>query len=299
MKCIYHNDLDGKCAAHWVHRNVSIHDNDIVKWTPDSFGISIDYKDKFPFDKIQPNEQVWIVDFSLSLDDMRKLLSITKDVTWIDHHKTAIEKYKDFEHEIRGVRYDGYAGCELTYAYIHKMTQRGDGDIKEFTPSMLDDAPMFTKYVGDWDTWKFKYGDDTKRFKVAVESYDCSPASDVWLQAEEDVSKFINEGKIIERYKNEHWKDIVNSFSFFVSFEGYKGIACNAGKVNSTLFDSIKEEYDIMLPFYFDGEKYTVSCYTKKDNIDCSEIAKKYGGGGHRQAAGFQCFELPFKKEAV
>ena len=35
MKCIYHNDLDGKCSAHWVHRNVGIYDNEIVKWTPD------------------------------------------------------------------------------------------------------------------------------------------------------------------------------------------------------------------------------------------------------------------------
>ena len=36
--------------------------------------------------------------------------------------------------------------------------------------------------------------------------------------------------------------------------------------------------------------------YIPKKNIDCSEIAKKYGGGGHKQAAGFQCKELPFKR---
>jgi len=28
-----------------------------------------------------------------------------------------------------------------------------------------------------------------------------------------------------------------------------------------------------------------MSFYTKKDNIDCSEIAKKFGGGGHERAA--------------
>lgn len=40
---------------------------------------------------IKPNEQIYIVDFSISSEEMRELLKITKDITWIDHHKTAIE----------------------------------------------------------------------------------------------------------------------------------------------------------------------------------------------------------------
>ena len=67
---------------------------------------------------IRKDEQVYIVDYSIIPDEMRELLNITKDVTWIDHHKTAIEKYKEFEHEIRGVRYDGVSGCMLTYCYM-------------------------------------------------------------------------------------------------------------------------------------------------------------------------------------
>jgi nanoRNase/pAp phosphatase (c-di-AMP/oligoRNAs hydrolase) len=48
------------------------------------------------------------------------------------------------------------------------------------------------------------------------------------------------------------------------------------------------------MPFVFDGEQYTVSLYSK--TVDVSEIAKKYGGGGHKGAAGFQCKKLPFMK---
>ena len=86
---------------------------------------------------------------------------------------------------------------------------------------------------------------------------------------------------------------MVEIFSFWTKFEGYKVIACNIGMVSSQLFDSIKEDYDIMMPFVYDGKKWTVSLYTKKD-IDVSVIAKKYGGGGHKQASGFQCSILPF-----
>jgi nanoRNase/pAp phosphatase (c-di-AMP/oligoRNAs hydrolase) len=60
------------------------------------------------------------------------------------------------------------------------------------------------------------------------------------------------------------------------------------------MFDTVEEDYDIMMPFVFDGKRWTVSLYTKKKDIDVSELAKKHGGGGHRQAAGFQCDQLPF-----
>lgn len=49
-----------------------------------------------------------------------------------------------------------------------------------------------------------------------------------------------------------------------------------------------------MIVFVRDGKKWTVSLYSKKDNVDCSKIATKYGGGGHKKAAGFECYELPF-----
>lgn len=292
MKCFYHNDLDGKCSAHWVYRNVGIHD------LFDDGMISIDYTDEFPFDIIKPNEQVWIVDFSISPDDMRRLISITNDITWIDHHKTAIEKYKDFEFQLRGVRYDGFAGCELTYAYIHHMTARGDGVIKNFNENMLKDAPMFTKFVGDWDLWKFKYGDDTKFFKSGIESYDTSPSSSTWINVELDYKKYIEIGKTIERFKSNHYKEMVRDFSFEVQFEGYNCIACNAGKVSKMLFDSCSKQYDIYIPFVFNGNIYRVSLYSR-DDIDVSEIAKKYGGGGHKNASGFECKKLPFQKMSI
>ena len=45
---------------------------------------------------------------------------------------------------------------------------------------------------------------------------------------------------------------------------------------------------------HFNGEKWIVSMYST--TCDISGICKKYGGGGHSKAAGFQCTVLPFKK---
>lgn len=42
-----------------------------------------------------------------------------------------------------------------------------------------------------------------------------------------------------------------------------------------------------MVKFYFNGEKWCYGFYSDgHDDIDCSEIAKKFGGGGHRCASG-------------
>ena len=89
MKCFYHNDADGKCAGFWVHHRAYLE--------PDIEFIEISYEKPFPMNTILPNEQIYIVDYSIMPNEMRELLKITKDVTWIDHHKTAIERYKDFD----------------------------------------------------------------------------------------------------------------------------------------------------------------------------------------------------------
>jgi len=292
MKCFYHNDSDGKCAAFWVASNVSIHDkyNDMPVFQ------EIDYRTKFPMETIRKDEQVYIVDYSISPDEMRELLNITKDVTWIDHHKTAIEKYKEFEHEIRGIRYDGVSGCMLTYCYIHHMTARGEGEIKPFDISMTEDAPMFTKLIDDWDVWKFNYSDDTRYFQIAFNAYDFSPCADTWdmFLDNDGEQTLIEQGKIMIQYRD-NWAKNYMKLGFETEFEGHKCFAVNLGCCNSDYFKSLPEgKYEILIPFVFDGNVYTVSLYST--TVDVSEIAKKYGGGGHKGASGFQIKELPFKK---
>ena len=99
MKCFYHNDADGRCAGFWVELSAGL--NNLEQ--PNEM-IEMSYEKPFPMNTILPGEQIYIVDYSISPDEMRELLKITTDVTWIDHHKTAIEKYDEFEYDIRGVR---------------------------------------------------------------------------------------------------------------------------------------------------------------------------------------------------
>lgn len=100
----------------------------------------------------------------------------------------------------------------------------------------------------------------------------------------------------------------------------YKAIALNIGMSNSKVFDSVWrkkcirsgegpsvacpdchgtgyiEPYDLMITFCRRTDrKWNVSLYSTKSDIDCGAIAKNFGGGGHKGAAGFQCDKLPFE----
>ena len=304
MKCFYHNDADGKCAGFWVFQCAGMTD---IHGHCDF--IEMSYEKPFPMDTICPNEQIYIVDYSISPDEMRELLKITTDVTWIDHHKTAIEKYDGFEYDIRGLRYDGIAACMLTYCYLNHMTRCGFGDIKPFDISMTHHAPMFTRLIADWDVWKFEFGNRTKNFITAFNCYDFHPESYEWnrffntlshdVSGFDDIDEFseelIDEGISMIKYRDGWAKNYLERFGFEVEFEGLKCFAVNLGNCNSEYFKSLPEDkYDAFMPFAFNGEKWTVSMYSTTHDI--SDICKKHGGGGHTKAAGFTCVELPFMK---
>ena len=290
MKCFYHNDPDGKCAAYWVGRAHPLPPHDFIP---------IGYHDAFPLETIAPNEQVYIVDFSIPPEEMTQLLQTTPNVTWIDHHKTAMEKYSNYPRPIRGVRLDGIAACMLTYCYLNHMTDRGKGDIVPFDILMTKKAPMFTKLIADWDVWKFEYGDDTRYFQTAFKSLDFTPGSKEWdfmtFYPGKQVKSLIKEGRTMMRYRDQWAKSYCDARGFATTFEGHRCYALNLGLCNSDYFKSVsQEECDMLISFSYDGIHWHYSLYSQ--TVDVSEIAKKYGGGGHRGAAGFTWNELLLMK---
>jgi uncharacterized protein len=277
VKCFYHNDLDGRCAGYLVYKFNTVEDYYEEEGYKGEY-IEIDYSKKFPLDKIKDSEVVYIVDFSISPDEMEKLLKITSNVIWIDHHITAIEKYKDFPQKIDGLRYDGLSGAMLTWIYLTSFTYVNIEEIAK-------NAPFFVKLVSDWDTWTFKYGDDTRYFKTATDSMELEPTNPNWAYVEAHTNDMIETGKTMIKFRDSWAKEYMKN-GFEVAFEEHKCFAVNLANCNSEYFKSIDNgDYDILIPFSFNGTKWTYSMYSK--TIDVSEIAKKYGGGGHKGAAGF------------
>ena len=260
----------------------------------------------FPFDIIHQDEQIYIVDFSILPEQMEQLLKVTENVTWIDHHVSAIKRYDNFPYAIKGIRYDGIAGCMLTYCYLKHMIKldQNNGSVAcvPFDISMTEDAPMFTKYIADFDVWKFDYGEDTKAFEMGLQLYDLNPVADdkdnifeamliLGCEVECDV---ISRGRDLLTYRDNWAKEYCECCGFETEFEGYKCFAMNLAMISSDHFKSVnEEEYDMFIGFSYNGKSWNYSLRSTK--VDCSQIAMKYGGGGHKGASGFSTDELIFK----
>lgn len=328
MIVLHHNDADGRCAAAIVHAWVGVKGPlGLIHMEPNeppvlsgvSF-IEMDYAKAIPFDIIRPDEQVWIVDFSLKLEDMDRLLAITKDVTWIDHHKTAIEKYENYPHRIAGYRRDGVAGCVLTWQYVHWFSSRGSRSMlvdEDSIPFMDPSAriaipvPRGVLMIGDYDVWAHKIPGSTE-FYEGMKLRDQTPGSQDWWQVltgeaegcygdgrplpTRDVCGPIMEaGRTAIKYRDNYCASMNKSYGFASEIDGVKCWVCNIYAFGSMGFAERMKEFPVCAACVFDGKKWTISLYSDL-GTDVSVICKAHGGGGHKGAAGFVSAVFPFKR---
>lgn len=307
MKIVHHNDADGYAAAYLAY---FYEDNsDEVEF------IEMNYDREFPFDEINKDEKVIIVDFSLNIPDMVKLANITTNIIWIDHHKSAIEKYKDFKGNINGIRFDGISGAGLTYLYyVREWREKQLLELIETSTSheeALDvlrnelntNAPRWLILVDDWDIWNHLFSPTTEEFQIAIanklsiglferlhkdetEEYD----GDNYVP-QPYLHRLISTGKHYIDYRNQWSETFMKRYGYeteiTVNGRTYKGFVANLGNANSKFFGDRIDKYDFVSTFCYNGELFNYSVYSNKEDVDCSEICKAYGGGGHKGASGF------------
>lgn len=271
MVCIYHNkDLDGFTSGAIVKRKF-----------PEAKLIGYDYGQPLQMDIT--GEPVIMVDVSVPMSTMVKIASLSNfRFTWIDHHASAIKDYKEFVGEgesfCTAVLEDGIAACE--------------GAWKHLFPG--EEMPTGIKLLGEYDTWRNQDKDRWENrilpYQFGMRMHCNSPETFPWDKvAGIGCEQIVNDGITVLKYQREqNAKACKSSFEF--EFEGLRAICLNGGGFNSDVFKSVYDEtkHDVMMPFMFNGKFWTFSLYTTKDEIDCSVIAKKRGGGGHKKAAGFQ-----------
>ena len=160
--------------------------------------------------------------------------------------------------------------------------------------------PLFVELLGDYDRWnnedKYYWNERVLPFQMYARTFIKSPTDkelDRMYYSDYYVEECIKKGKGILEYDKKLREDTIKEYMFEIEFEGYKVIACNTTLRGSQLFEPVWNEnkYDLMIVFHYEPKlkKWTYHIYTTKTNeIDCSKIAKKYGGGGHKGAAGFQ-----------
>ena len=273
--CLHHGDMDGICSAAIV-----------AQVSPNCEFYSIDYQDQTPW-HLFDGKRVIIVDFTLQpFADMFLLKEMASRLVWIDHHKSQIQNEQVLGFQCEGIRREGDAGCELTWEF--------------FFPEVK--IPRVVTMLGRYDVWKHNDDPNILMFQLGAKSLSRDPNSMIWedlLRCNIRIPEVIEKGRVIQDYFNNS-PSFFDTNSFPIEFEGINFIACNregGSKAFSKIFDP--RQHDAMLTFIRLKDKWKVVMYSENPEIDLSVVAAKYGsdgkGGGHRGAAGFICYELPFK----
>jgi oligoribonuclease NrnB/cAMP/cGMP phosphodiesterase (DHH superfamily) len=290
--CFYHSaDLDGLCSGALMALAL-----------PQAKMLPLDYGDEFPFDEIK-GQDVYMADVSLQpFEGMLAVAALANSFTWIDHHKSAMDEHEKWRERISyhrclpGVRRLGAAACELTWEYFQARNS-GLDEIGLCGDSM----PRAVRLLGRYDVWAWQNEPGAIEFQYGMRLDDWSYVrSTLWerLFRGELVDSLIARGADILAYQEQQNKITAQAGAFETEIGGLRAIACNAGPpCNSQLFDSVYDplKHDVMVPFRWSKKgHWKVSLYTTKNDVDCASVAKSFGGGGHRQAAGFLCSALPF-----
>lgn len=289
MKCIHHNDSDGRFAAGIVciyTDNKNLEDY-----------IELDYDMEIPYDKFTKDELVYIVDFSFGpkeIDKLFKLMMITENIIWIDHHSSSIKsikQYSEIKEQLQEVIIqEGTCGALLTYKYFLSYM---------WTSEILDKGifiPLALKLLDDFDCWKKQYPESNVLNYGLMGLEDQSPSNDIWknlLRLDDTIYTYsiIEKGKLIESYFVNYNKDYMIKYGYDsilkVGDKEYKVKVVNT-RNNSLIFGDDIDKYDIVCCYWSTNkDMYQYSIFSIKEDIRCDKIAENFGGGGHFKAAGF------------
>ena len=277
MLCIYHiADHDGKGSGVIVKRVF-----------PEAELLGLNHDMEIPYDIIAQHDKIVVCDFALPVDFMFEL-SEKIDFTWIDHHASVIDQYNaeilKGKKEIKGVRRVGQAAIELCWQYFYPDNP----------------VPLGVELLAKNDLFDLR-DPRVRPFEFAMQSFGVnSPDDKIWTDLFENrlnIEAMIEEGERILSWINVRNYRLVRSMAFEAEIDGLKCICANMPQGYSSFYDSLenREYYDVMINFYMNRKrKWNLSFYSSKKEVDVSRLAAKFGGGGHRGAAGASALdELP------
>jgi hypothetical protein len=269
------------------------------KFLPDAELIGWDYGDPVPTpDVVSSDDTLYMLDISV------EGLMGHPNLIWIDHHKSAMEKFG----KLAGYQIDGVAACRLAWQWFGKSVGHaykiGHGECIPTKQEFIDrtvSEPLAVRLAGEYDIWD-KRDPRADTFQHGLISRELFPDSWLLLLSEGPSSDtFLGDllvaGRGIEYAKTKENEIIAKRTAFTATFEGLDFCAFNNAYSNSKTFEAaIKPHHQGLMSFYWSGTDWRVSLYHApgKEHHDLSAIAVKYGGGGHKGACGFRTDHLPF-----
>jgi uncharacterized protein len=290
-----HNDLDGIGCG--VIAKLAFGDKAEVRYNSVS-GLDVQisrYLDRLKH-REKKQDMLLITDLSVNEENEQRLSQLQKEggkVQLIDHHKSALHLNHNSWASVTVEYNDGRlaSATSLFYDYLVK-----DGQI---TPT--DALEEFVELVRQYDTWEWDQNGNMKAkqlndlfFLLSIEEFEekmLDRLKSSTFEFDEFEKKLLEmEEDKIERYMRRKKREIVQAFIG----EHCAGIV-HAESYHSELGNELGKEFphlDYIAILSMGGKR--ISYRTIHDHIDVSEIAGRFGGGGHAKASGSSLNEEAF-----
>lgn len=213
---------------------------------------------------------VYITDFSFPRHVLEDMRSKVETFLVLDHHKTA-------EADLNGLPYCIFdqkkSGAEMVLDHVFNYEK------EHFRNRWV------VAYTADRDLWQWKLPSSKEvnatisSFEMTMEDWDalnCMSIEDAMI-----------EGRSILRYQNQVIRNLVKN-ARWEDVDGSRVPVLNTGMLISEVGNILAQDNPFAMCWFQrpDG-KVMHSLRSTDKGRDVSEIAKKFGGGGHRNAAGF------------
>ncbi|MBI2082464.1 MAG: phosphohydrolase [Deltaproteobacteria bacterium] len=230
--------------------------------------VAVRYQESLP--KGLSGKDVYLLDFSYPPDKMRELLSRARRVVAIDHHKTADVSTRMAQVGIFDLN---HAGAVLAWRHFHPRVE----------------VPRLLRHVEDRDLWRFKLP-ATNQIRAVLSSHrkDFETWDQIAGKLETGAGKraLIQEGSAILRYQERVVEQMVASAQL-VHFCGTPTYVVNSPLLSSEVGHALSERLPPMgIAWSQRGDVVKVELRSIGE-FDVSSFAKRFGGGGHKNAAGF------------
>lgn len=238
---------------------------DAATYIPVSYG--------HPLPEIPDHSEVYIIDFSYDKATLEALNARCSKVVVLDHHKSAEAALRDLDFAFFDMN---RSGAVMAWNYFHPD----------------DPVPEILKRVQDRDLWRWQYK-DTEQVTSAMQLLGDDMAEwDTYVNSEQwGISDLVSQGKIIQRYKDHVIDRVCRQYN--VTFRAWNGLdiaIVNSSDLQDDVSAYLYEKYpvDYVIIYSLNGEGRVRISLRSKDptGADVSEIAKLYGGGGHKHSAG-------------
>lgn len=218
--------------------------------------------------------EVFVVDFSYKRPLMKQLCDAALKVTVLDHHISAQQDLDglELEHGNLEVVFDmSRSGAVITWEYFHQQP-----------------VPQLLLHIEDQDLWNFNI-EGTKDINSALMSYPFD--FDLWhqvIESEERFNVLLSEGRAINRFRRE-MIDNYKERAVMGRIAGFDVPVVNCPRaIISELVGELSEGHPFAAGYQDKGDKRSWSLRSSRNGgEDVAEIAALFGGGGHKNAAGF------------